>query len=358
MVLAAFLLIATACARIATPQGWAGPRQADDTLFVSVKRGKMAALNPADFSIKWIFPPNTAEGKKLKLEAIYGTPVVADGTAYFGGYDGNVYALDVASGEMVWSKPFETGGPVIGGLVLGSGTLFVGSDDGKLYALDPKTGGEKLKPFDVGDSIWATPLLADSLLYVPSVNGKLYALDPNTLEPMWPEPFEADAGLLTDPVLADKDTLLVGGIDRTLYALNPTTGEVKWSFEADNWFWSRPLVANGKVYVPNLDSHVYALDLATGRPLWDKPFEADSPVRSSPLLVGDVLIVVDRTGNVYGLNPATGVLMWGPTILDKTVLADPILLGGQAIIVAQGGNLYSIDPANEGASSPVEVRQP
>lgn len=350
---AALALIAIACVNPSEPEGWAGPLLQDDTLFVSIDRGEMAALDGDDLSLRWIFPPDTEAGRRIDLEAIYSTPVVSGGTVYFAAYDGNVYALNAEDGSVGWPF-FETDGPIIGGLTLVDGTVFVGSDDGRLYALDAASG-DQLDSFDTGDSIWATPLVANGVVYVPSLNGKLYALDARSLERLWERPFEADAGLITDPVLADEDTLLVGGIDRTLYALDPATGEERWSFEADNWFWGRPLVADGTVYVPNLDSQVYALELATGEMSWS--FEAEEPVRSSPLLVGDVLVLVDRRGNVYGLDPATGSRKWGPEILDKTVLSDPILWQERVLIVAQGGDLYSVDPSG-GARSLLEVRQP
>lgn len=341
---------------MAGPQGWAGPLLADDTLFVSIDRGEMAALDPEDFSALWVFPPDTEVGRRIDLEAIYSTPVLTGGAVYFGAYDKNVYALSAEDGARRWVSP--TGGPIIGGVTVADGTVYVGSDDGKLYALNAEDGKEKISPFDTGDSIWATPLVADGIVYVPSVNGKLYALDAQTFDPVWEQLFEADAGLITDPVLADEDTLLVGGIDRTLYALDPDTGKERWSFdEADNWFWGRPLVVDSTIYVPNLDGNVYALELATGEPAWEQPFEAEESVRSSPLLAGDVLVVVDRKGNVYGLDPATGELKWsGPTILDETVLSDPIFREDGVLIVAQGGDLFRIDPT-AGASQALEVRQ-
>jgi len=325
----------------------------------------MAALDPADFTRRWVFPPDTEQGKKLKLEAIYGTPVATKDSVYFGGYDGNVYALSSLDGSLRWS--FPTGGPIIGGVALldpdpkehpERARLFVGSDDGKLYALDPEDGSQKHEPFDAGDSIWATPLVAGSVVYVPSVNGKLYALDEQTLQPVWDKPFEAGAGLVTDPVLADENTILVGGIDKSLYALDTGNGKVKWSFAANNWFWGRPLVADGKAYAPNLDGGVYALDASTGKPVWDQPFKGAEAVRSSPLLAANVLVVADKAGNVYGLDPATGVPKWsGPAVLAKTVLADSILLQDQVLVLAQGGNLFRIDP-RAGVSSLVQVKTP
>ncbi len=373
LLLASFALLAVACANVARPQGWAGPVPVDGSLIVSIDRGKLASLNASDLSVNWVFPPDTNEGKRFKPEAIYGTPLVAGGRVYFGGYNGDVYALDAATGDLVWAQPFETSGPIIGAIaadVRGAEgqeqvirTLFVGSDDGTLYALDPEDGTVKVT-FDAGDNIWAAPLVLGNVVYVAAVNGKLYALDVESLEPVWDKPFKADAGLITDPALADKATLLVGGIDRNLYALDTGTGQEKWHFKADNWFWGRPRVVQdappapgGTVYAPNLDKHVYALDLATGQPVWAQPFEAEAPLRSSPILIGGVLIAIDRTGNVYGLDPATGAVKWGPQILGKTVLSDPLALEDGVLIVAQGGELFRIDPAG-GLSTLLEVRRP
>jgi len=354
-------LAAAGCVGVTSPQGWAGPVAFGDTVFVAIERERMAALKADDLSVQWLFPPDTEQGKAIKLEAIYGAPVVTKDTVYFGAYDGNVYALNTADGAVRW--PFETGGPVIGGVALyepdpkqrpEASALFVGSDDGVLYALDPATGSEKRR-FDAGDSIWAAPLIVDSTLYLASVNGKLFALNADTLEPVWDEPFEADGGLVTDPVLADENTLLVGGIDRRLYALDKATGKEKWSLAGDNWFWGRPLVSGTTIFVPNMDHHVYAIELGTGQPVWQTPFETKAPVRASPLLVDDVLIVADRAGNVYGLDPADGSQKWAQEILNKTLLADPVLLKDEVLLVAQGGDLYRLDPA-AGTSSLVEVR--
>ena len=339
-ILTAIGLLGAACVSVADPEGWAAPTTVDDSLFASIENGKMAALDPTDFSTTWIFPPDTKEGDRLDLEAIYHTPIVGTETVYFAGYDGIVYALNADDGAIRWT--FETGGPIIGGLALAGDTIYVGSDDGMLYALDLEDGVPKLPAFDAGDGIWATSLVASSVLYVPSVSGDLHALDIQTLESVWPKPFEANAGLLTDPVLADGNTLLVGGIDRSLYALDLDTGSQKWSFDAAGWFWGRPLVADGKIYVPNLDSHVYALDATTGEKLWS--FETEAGVRSPTILAGDVLIVVDQKGNVYGLNPDTGTLKWsGPAVLEKTVLAGPMLMeNDEVLILAQGGDLFSV----------------
>jgi len=361
--LLAVALLAAGCQQVASPQGWAAPRIADGNLYASIERGKLAALDPDDLSVLWVFPPSTDEGKKLKLEGIYAAPIVDGDTVYFGAYDDNIYALDAANGAPIWR--FKTNDPVIGALTLADGTIFAGSTDGRLYAIDTSKCTNDCPPsaartFDTGSSIWSSPLLVEDVIYVPAMDGRLHALNAGTLEPVSGFSFKVDAGLVMDPTLANDDTLLIGGLDSTLYAIDPATGDENWSFEGGNWFWGRPLVDGNTIYIADLDGNVNALNLTKGEPLWSDAFHAEAAVRSAPLLARDTLVIVDRDGNAYGLNPEDGTRQWGPTLLGKTVLSDPLLLerttapsptsdaetASEVLIVAQGGDVCRLDPAD------------
>jgi outer membrane protein assembly factor BamB len=338
----ATLLLTTACAGIARPEGWAGPALAGDRLVASIGRGKLAAIDIADSGgqVAWLFPPKDQKhpgNTKIDPVAIYGTPVVADDAVYFGGYDGWVYVLDLATGDIRWQV--DTGGPIVGSAVVEAGTVYVGSDDGELYAFDAETGNLRWH-FPTGDAVWSTPLVADGVIYVASMDKKVYALDAASGEEKWE--FKADGGLPSTPVIAD-GTLLVGGLDRRLYALDAASGEEKWEFKADNWFWTRPLVIGNSVYAGCLDGKVYALGLSDGSPKWEKPFDTGAPVRAAPLLLDDVLLIANRKGELFGLNPEDGHAIWGPTELARTVLADPLAQGAMAYISVQGGDLFTVN---------------
>ena len=401
------MLVAAACVGFNNPEGWAGPTvPADDLLVVSTDKGELSALDlapetgaqcdnstdddddgwvnegcpragskaerkkecanstsddavddiPDDDKINdgcpaavplWTFPTGQ-EDPEIDLEAIYTTPQVIGDAVYFGGYNGDVYALSLDDGRVLWS--FNADGPIIAGLAASETAVYVATDNGTLYALDPQTGQSLVTPFPAGGGIWGTPLLVDAVVYVASVNGKLYALDAETLEPIWDAPFEVVRGLISDPVLAD-GAILVGGFDRTLIAVDAEIGEERWSYKADNWFWGRPLVLDGTVYAPNLDGNLYALSLESGAPAWDTPFEALEPLRSAPILAGDALVLVDRKGNIYGLDPQNGNRIWSKTEedgIEKTVLSNPFAdssaLVEAVFISAQGGDLFRIDP--------------
>ena len=352
----AIAILGPACAGVSKPEGWAGPTLADDTLYASVEPGKIAALDPDDLAVKWVFPPDTEEGKRLDLEGVYGAPVVSAGVVYVGAYDGNVYALDAESGAPLWR--FETQDPIVSSLSVKDDTLYFGSTDGFFYAIDttactntcPASG---VRTFDTGDSIWASPLVIDDVIYVPAMSGRLYALDPGTLEEVEGFRFETAAGLTMDPTLANDDTLLVGGIDKELFALDPVSGDQLWNepFKGGNWFWGKPLVDGDTIFVADLDGNVHAVGLSGGQPQWASPFKTEAAVRAAPVLAGDKLVVVDRHGNVYALDPVDGALKWGPTLLGKTVLSDPFLLERPSLL--DGGDLTLPSPVSPEATATI-----
>src|SRR5512138_243505 len=74
--------------------------------------------------VKWTFPTG---------DRIVSSPVHAAGVIYFGGDDGNVYAVSAADGRQLWKR--GTGGPVSATPAVADATVYFGSYDGKFYAL-------------------------------------------------------------------------------------------------------------------------------------------------------------------------------------------------------------------------------
>src|SRR5262245_40319643 len=84
--------------------------------------------------IKWKFSTG---------ERVVSSPVWSDGVIYFGGDDGNVYAVEATTGRQIWKQ--ATGGPVPSTPAVVGGTVYAVSYDGKLYALAAKTGAVRWK---------------------------------------------------------------------------------------------------------------------------------------------------------------------------------------------------------------------
>ena len=68
------------------------------------------------------------------------TPVVVDGILYIGSGAGNVFAINGATGELIWMFQTPFGGQTNRGVVVAEGKVFTGQSGNRLVALDQKTG--------------------------------------------------------------------------------------------------------------------------------------------------------------------------------------------------------------------------
>ena len=331
-------IVASGCAGIASPRGWASPVEDGDLLLVA-NRDVLFIYDEQTREVRRLFPAKDANIDDVV--ALYGTPAVANGTAFVPTYDGVLYALDIENGLIRWD--FKTGGSLIGDVTVAGDTVYFGSDDGKVYALDAAANGRKLWDFDTGEAVWSAPTPSGDTLYVTSLNGRLYALDILNGIERWS--FRTGAGIASPPVV--DGLVYIAGFDRRLRAIDPATHDEVWSQQIDNWFWTLPLLSGGVIYAGALDSTVYAFDALSGVRLWTFPTE--SPVRAAPAIAGGVLIIVDRDGHLYGLGLNDGVDMLGGFLnLGSDVLADPLVIdaseGERVVIVTTDGDLLRIDP--------------
>ncbi len=374
--LVVFGLLAAACGGPSKPDGWmpSSPVDAEgvldgETLYVSRDTGKISSFDVSGDALveNWAFGGKNdfqcgneaAEDKGRDLKGIYGAPVIYQDRVFFGAYDGNVYALDSANGQCVWV--FDgTDGPIVGGVTLAGDILYFGSEDKNLYGLDPTTGELTNGPFDAGAAIWSTPLFEGGNLYFATVEAKVWALTAAELHPAWANgPFSTSAGLLTDPIIVG-GVLVVGGIGKQLFGLDPKTGEQVWDapFDGGNWFWGDPAVDGDTMYYPNMDGKIYAVNAKTGKAAWETPFAAPEAIRAAPLLAEGSLTVIDRKGNVFTLDPDTGKQQTdGPVVLDKKILANPALVNDNILVVAQSGDMFELDPKGEEPPRAVQVAQ-
>src|SRR5437879_12005265 len=126
------------------------------------------ASNVANLGVAWIHIPGRS------TRGLQSTPLVADGVLYYTGSYSRVFALNGATGEVIWSYfpeldealiARQTHSPYNRGLALGEGKAYVGTMDGRLIALDMKTG----------KVMWDTKLVDSQKLTVGFTGAPLYA---------------------------------------------------------------------------------------------------------------------------------------------------------------------------------------
>ncbi len=255
--------------------------------------------------------------KLALTDSISSTPAVEGGTVYFNAYDGELYAVDALTGKVKWefktdgerrfaAKHIHGINPdnevmtdywdfYLSSPVMWNGTVYFGSGDGHIYAVDAATGTQKWK-FRTGDVVHSSPAIADGKLFVGSFDTYFYALDAATGKELWRHKTGEDPlihnqeGITSSPAVAD-GMVYFGCRNATIYALDVKTGAEVWTQVGKRgWVSVSPAVRDGKVYVATgSDKAFKVLDGKTGAVLATKGVE--SGVFSSISLTGDTAYV-------------------------------------------------------------------
>jgi outer membrane protein assembly factor BamB len=276
------------------------------------------------------FPKDLEEAN---LGLLHVAPAVGDGyliiatqlppSGFLGQARHIVMKLDIETGDALWDLDDAKGQYIEGG-VIADGIFVIGNSDGNVYALDVETGELAWeKPFKTDHRVWAVPLVADDTVYIGSMDGHLYALRLSDGEKLWQFPPAGTPGagaFASTPALQD-GVLYIGTFANRVYAIDADEGTEIWRFPAekpgDSWFWGSPVVDGDAVYAVDVKGTVYKLDAGTGEGIWDiklapKKNEKNVPVRGGPALTedGSTLLISSENGSLYALDTADRSQMW------------------------------------------------
>src|SRR3954463_6600154 len=141
--------------------------------------------------------------------------------------------------------------------------------------------------------------------------------------------------------------------------------KVKWRFPlkgagAFGVFSSTPISVNGTVYVQDLNSNVFALDRSTGKVRWEHAFNQPS-VGPNGVAFGNGRLYGATETNAFALDPQTGKLLWTsrklirnnnegidmtPQLYDSTVLISTIPGNTKSFYKGNGdGIVWALDAA-------------
>lgn len=116
--------------------------------------------------------------------------------------------------------------------------------------------------------------------------------------------------------------------------------------------------ANGPLVYALADGLAFALDGATGAPVWQAPVGLASPFPPLPVPGGTTVLAVDaRHGELVRLDARTGALVWRQG-LGERVTDPPLVLGNQVLQVTPGGNLLVLDLASGAVRTTVKLGLP
>lgn len=283
------------------------PAVVGDRLIVGSAYGEVYSLDLETGCAHWVFPADAA---------VRGAIAIASGpdgrqTAFFSDFGTNVYALDAASGELLWKQKTGTHGDNTntGSVVVHDGRVFVPISSMEIlsagnprYECCTSSGGVVALSAESGEELWAYRTIEEAAVEVGAneLGTKIFA---PSGAPVWSSPtVDAERGVLyigtgenyTSPATTTSDALI---------AIEMATGTVAWSFqatEADTWNMACTL-PNGFENCPT----------ATG-PDFDFGMAPILTIREN----GErILVAGQKSGLVWGLDPdANGELVWAKRV--------------------------------------------
>ena len=280
---------------------------------------------PALHAVKWRFHTKGM---------IFSSPAVLDGVVYVGSGDGNLYAIRAADGSQVWK--FATKGPVDSSPAISGGIVYAASVDGNVYAVDGATGKER----------WRFKTGGERRFTAPGIHGIIPATE------LMPDPFDV---FLSSPTVSG-GTVYIGSGDRNVYALDATTGALRWKFATGNVVHSSPAVWNGTVYVGSWDRYFYALDAKSGALHWkfqtgdDRTIYNQVGIAGSPAVSNGIVYFGCRDSFFYALDAKSGTLRWKNDHHGSWVIGSPALADGAVYYTTSDEKVFYAVDAATGAS--------
>ena len=281
------------------------------------------------------------------------TPILgANGLVYIACPQG-LYAVNKRTGKAVWRCPTGTAG---------GATCAVGKD-GTVYAyvslrfiaLDGKTGAKKWEvpaPNPHTNVAYISPsvtLGVQGTVVFGGKDQKVYALDCRTGNPRWVRDMGDQYLNMSSPAIGDDGTIYIGsqsGKAGRMNALDGDTGRILWQVDLpDSLVTSPALGDNGLLYLGNGDHNVYALDHKSGAVRWK--FATGYWVQSSPAVGLDGTVYVGSCDHkLYALDGATGAKKWQYEAED-IILASPLITPDGALFYSTYNGAYHALPKSK-----------
>jgi outer membrane protein assembly factor BamB len=219
--------------------------------------GSVYGLDLESGAVRWKFtlPPGNSSFAQ--------SPAATDGERiYLGAWDTYVYALDAATGALVWrrqgtEKSFAYS-PAIGGPAVGGGVVYIPANGNVLHAFDAATGETRWSYTSPGDKVgYSSPALVDGRIYIGCLGdkGEVRCLSAADGKEVWTA---ATGSTIYDssPAVADGH-VSIGSVKGLLNVLSAADGRIVAQHRLPpGHFLSSPAAGNGWIYAASFSDVV------------------------------------------------------------------------------------------------------
>jgi outer membrane protein assembly factor BamB len=240
---------------------------------------------------------------------ILSSPTVAGDVLFLTNVDDLVYALEAATGKLVWRHAHKMEGVRVAELELFGAPgpavtgdqVVVGFSDGFVVGLGASDGSPRWSA-EIGEGAYpdiiAPAIGVGGSVVVGGYSEPLLSLNPETRAVQWRLPIGS-----ATPFSLDGDTLWHGGTDGRLRRIDARTGNEVWAWDSGTGgSISQPVPTSQGVLVASSEGSLYLVDPERGTTRWTfEPGVLLTGVSGRPALYGDHLYAVSNAGVLYAL---------------------------------------------------------
>jgi outer membrane protein assembly factor BamB len=238
--------------------------------------------------------------------------------------------------------------------VIAYGRIYIVNNKGEVFALDEARGKVKWTYRSHRCSA-ASPAVGNHLVFVSLLNkppcnashgqdGRVIAFDAETGKIRWQRRIGPSE---SSPLLAD-NLVVVGDWSHNVYAFTASTGNLRWHFHAGGLIKGAITLSGNRVYFGSYDTHVYALDLHTGKQVW----RASSQPRigrtgtfyANPAVAYERVYIGATDGKMYSYGARSGKLRWSNATGDF-IYSSAAVWRRNVMVGSYDGTFYSFDAA-------------
>ncbi|MGL6044205.1 MAG: PQQ-binding-like beta-propeller repeat protein, partial [Sandaracinobacteroides sp.] len=280
--------------------------------------------------------------------------------------EGQVSALDTATGKPIWRRTIELAGegsrPAFGGGVSVAGErVFATTGFGVVVALDAADGREIWRT-RLPTPLRAAPAVDGGRVFVTSQDGQLTALSAETGAQQWQATATVESAAILGPgaPAVALDTVVAGFPSGELFALRVENGRTAWQDQlartgrttalgALSGITASPAIDRGRVFAISHGGRMVALELSTGQRVWEREFAGVN----MPWAAGDWVFAVTVDAELIAMTRTDGKIRWVSDLgrwkdaEDKKGAVEwfgPVLAGGRLWVVSSRGRLEAVDP--------------
>lgn len=326
-----------------------GCSQVDDYMLGKDNTPKPKDLKQIEPQIKvsqnWSSPVGKAHktNEYLKLK-----PVIRGDIIYSADVSGLIQAVNKSDGTIKWSTQLKHG--IVSGPTVADGFIAVGTNSSSLVLLN-QADGKKLWQNKVSGEVLSPPALSHQKVIAKTIDGKVFAFDAVSGKQLWTAEHGSPSLVLkasSSPIIVD-NLVLIGFSDGKLDALELQTGRVVWQrsiayatgasdVERLVDIDSDPIVKGKVAYLASYQGYIGALSLTDGQFIWRK----SGSVYKNMVLSSNTLYLTDSNDVIWSLDSRTGHVNWKQTALKARGLTEPVLIGHDLVVGDKTGYLHFI----------------